>query len=409
MSLTNEVVKGLSPRVASDLPPEERVRGSSIFTGPFTWPLLTVDAAAVSHNISTLADFCRRHGLELSPHGKTTMAPNVFHMQVAAGAWGITVANVQQAAVVRGAGINRVLIANEVVDERALEWVFAEQLADPDCEILFNVDSLDGARRVAAAAASADRGRPYPVFIEVGYDGGRAGCRSVEETLAVAAELQRSGSLAVEGIAAYEGSLQLPDVVAFFDLLKKHLQALHDAGAFLVGRPVTLTVGGSKFFDLVALHWGNSWEAPYEKRVILRSGAYVTHDDLYYDRLNPFGRIPEEGSLQSALTLWAEVLSTPEPGLAICGFGLRDASSDLGYPVPLRLRRDGVARSAGPHVVRKLNDQHAFLDVDPRQPLAVGDVIGFGVSHPCTSIDRWRQLVAVDPEQRVLALWPTYF
>jgi D-serine deaminase-like pyridoxal phosphate-dependent protein len=403
MPLDSAVEKGLWP-IADDA-----AVGSAIFDGPVTWPLLTLNVPAVSHNVATLAGFCSRHGLELAPHGKTTMMPDVFRLQLEAGAWGITVASAHQASVCRRAGIGHILLANEVLDERALRWLVEEHRADPACQLLLYADSVPGARLLADVATAAAPGRALSVLIEIGYPGGRAGCRTVEQTLSVAGELQKCAYLTVEGIAAYEGSLEFDEVEPFFDRMKEHLRALHDASVFATDRPVTVTVGGSKYFDLVARSWGREWSPSYPRRVILRSGSYVTHDDLYYERLTPFRRIPEEGSLRSALTLWAQVLSTPEPGLAICGFGMRDASNDQGNPVPRLLHRDGATEVAARHQVRKLNDQHAFVEVDPAQPLLVGDVVGFGISHPCTTIDRWRRVVTVDPDHRVLAIWPTYF
>lgn len=403
MLLDGAVEKG--PRPAAD----DAAVGSAIFTGPVTWPLLTLNVAAVSHNIATLSDFSSRHGLELAPHGKTTMMPDVFRLQLEGGAWGITVANAYQASVCRRAGIGHILLANEVLDERALRWLIEEHRADPAFQLLLYADSVPGARLLADVATAAVPGRALSVLIEIGYPGGRAGCRTVEQALSVACELRKCTYLAVEGIAAYEGSLKFEEVEPFFDRMKDHLHALHDASVFAPDRQVTVTVGGSKYFDLVARSWGREWSPSYPRRVILRSGSYVTHDDLYYDQLTPFRRVPEEGSLRSALMLWAQVLSTPEPGLAICGFGMRDASNDQGNPVPRLLHRNGTTEVAARHEVRKLNDQHAFIKVDPAQPLLVGDVVAFGISHPCTTVDRWRRVVAVDSDHHVLAIWPTYF
>lgn len=387
----------------------EAATGSVIFDGPASWPLLTLSVPAVSHNIAALAGFSSRHGLEFAPHGKTTMMPDVFRLQLEAGAWGITVASPHQASVCRAAGIGRILLANEVADAGALRWLIGEHSADPACQLLLYADSVPGARLLADAAAAAAPRRPVSVLVEIGYPGGRAGCRTAGEALSVASELRSCAHITVAGIAAYEGSLELGQVEPFFDRMKDHLHALHEAGVFAPDRPVTVTVGGSKYFDLVARSWGREWSPRYRKRVILRSGAYVTHDDLYYDRLTPFRRVPGEGSLRSALTLWAQVVSAPEPGLAICGFGLRDTSNDQGNPVPRLLHRAGATGTAARHQVRKLNDHHAFVEVDPAQPLAVGDVLGFGISHPCTTLDRWRRVAAVDSGHRVLAIWPTYF
>src|SRR5688572_3120078 len=101
-------------QVAADRP--------SIFGGEFTWPLLVVRQSAVETNIATMAAFCRRHGLDFAPHAKTTMAPALLEAQLRAGAWGMTVATPNQALVLRRLGIERVLIANEILDPSALRW-----------------------------------------------------------------------------------------------------------------------------------------------------------------------------------------------------------------------------------------------------------------------------------------------
>ena len=381
----------------------------TIFDGPFSWPMLTLNIANVSHNINTLAQFCERHGLQLAPHGKTTMMPGIFRMQLDAGAWGITVANAHQALVCREFGIPRVILANEVLDRRAVRWLVREHSAEAGFEILPYVDSLAGAQLLTEVAAEVAPVKPMRVLIEIGYQHGRAGSRSFERSTMLAQELRKSPYLVLAGVGAYEGSLRIDEVQPLFDDLKQHLYGLHDLGLFDGVGDVIVTVGGSKYFDLVAKAFGRGWEAPFPAQVILRSGSYVTHDDLYYSGLTPFNRVPQEGSLRSALTLWSQVLSAPEPGLAICGFGRRDVSVDQGYPIAKHLWRQGVTSRAAGHRVLKLNDQHAFLAVEEEQLLVESDVLGFGISHPCTTIDRWRRVIVVDHEYHALGVLTTYF
>jgi len=103
------------------------------------------------------------------------------------------------------------------------------------------------------------------------------------------------------------------------------------------------------------------------------------------------------------------VLSCPEPDLAIVGFGRRDAPFDAGLPVPLRLRReDAETPLCGRARVEQLNDQHAFVRTEPGL-FAVGDLAGFGVSHPCTAFDKWRLLPVVDGDYAVTGAVRTYF
>jgi len=90
---------------------------------------------------------------------------------------------------------------------------------------------------------------------------------------------------------------------------------------------------------------------------------------------------------------------------------MRNASFDQGLPVPLCVFRDGVAQQglAETLAVTRLNDQHAFLSVAPDGTLAVGDVIAFGISHPCTCLDRWRIILGLDADGVVTRALPIQF
>src|SRR5690606_8496695 len=110
-----------------------------------------------------------------------------------------------------------------------------------------------------------------------------------------------------------------------------------------------------------------------------------------------------------ALRVWAEVLSRPEPDLVICGMGMRDVSSDQDLPRPLAFYRDGAPLASGAATVFKLNDQHAFLRVEASHPAAVGDVVEFGISHPCTCLDRWRIILGRNQAGAITDAFPTHF
>src|SRR5690242_18255834 len=94
-------------------------RGWNVLAGDMSLPLLTVDVAALDHNISTMADYCRLHNVLLAPHGKTTMSPQVFRRQLAAGAWAMTAATLGQVRLMWAVGIRRILLANQVAEPSA--------------------------------------------------------------------------------------------------------------------------------------------------------------------------------------------------------------------------------------------------------------------------------------------------
>jgi D-serine deaminase-like pyridoxal phosphate-dependent protein len=252
----------------------------------------------------------------------------------------------------------------------------------------------------------AEIGKPFTVFAELGFAGGRAGCRSVAELLQVARAARASGNVRVKGVAGYEGGL--PDVAAaeaYVDSLKEATRALAAEG--LLEEEVIVTAGGSTYFDVVTDRLAGQWLPGHRLRAVLRSGAYLTHDHGFYLDHTPFLRVPEQGSLKAAIELWAQVTSAPEEGLVIAGLGKRDAPHDEGLPVPLRVRGlDGQERAAGWGQVVRLNDHHAYVTGVQAIP---GELICFGISHPCTAFDKWQVIPVVEDDYLVTDLLRTYF
>ena len=386
---------------------EFAAREDHLFTGPFTWPLMVLRASALERNIAALAEFTRAHRLLFAPHGKTAMSPVITQRQLDAGAWGITAATANQVLDFRRFGVRRVLLANELLDAKVLGWVAAELDADPDFEFLFYVDSSEGVATASRAVAShaASGGRALRVLVERGVLGGRTGCRTREEVSAIARQVAEAPGLEVAGVAGYEGPLSDAEGVrGFLDDLLGDAAALAEEHA--LKRPV-LSVGGSAWFDLVAEVLGGREDV----LPVLRSGAYVAHDDGLYLRTTPYNRLPEgPGTLSGALELWAQVTSVPEEGLAIAGLGRREANYDQDLPVPRVLRRvDGSTEAADGVEVVKLNDHHAYLRVPVGLAVRPGDLFSFGISHPCTAFDRWQVIPVVDDRDRVVEAIATYF
>jgi D-serine dehydratase len=369
------------------------------------FPVLVLKERALAHNLDLMARFCRAHAVSLAPHGKTTMSPQLIARQLAAGAWGITAASPAQARLFRGFGVDRVVIANQIVDPRGLEWLAAERDG-----VYCLVDSLRAVELMDEGLAG--RG-PIGVLVEMGLAGGRTGCRSLEDGRRVAAAVRRSRSLRLAGVECFEGVVAEPDerVESVLREVRALAESLGREGAFDGVDEVLVTAGGSLFFDRVVHHLAGGWELGRPVRVVLRSGCYLTHDHGSYERLAPLGgRLPEWEPLRQALEVWGLVHSRPEPDLAIVGFGKRDVSYDMGLPRPLTVRgRDGAVRPATGMEVFRLNDQHAYLRVPAGDALAVGDAVGCGLAHPCTVFDKWRSIPVVDEDYRVLAAVRTYF
>jgi hypothetical protein len=104
------------------------------------------------------------------------------------------------------------------------------------------------------------------------------------------------------------------------------------------------------------------------------------------------------------------VLSKPDPKLAIAGFGHHDAPTGIDPPVVCFVARSDrrVERVDPPIVVRRMDDRHAYIDLPRDVNLATVDLIGCGVAHPCEASERWRVLLSVARERRVVGAIPTF-
>ena len=387
----------------------------------FGTPLVTLDAAALAGNLDAMATWCADRGLRLAPHGKTTMAPALFQAQLAAGAWGITLANEFQVRVGRAFGLKNILLANVLLRAEALAWLAHEQRRDPAFRFTCWVDGLDVVQQMAAAVPP---GSTVDVCVELGATGGRTGARGLDVAHEVARAVSDSPRLRLVGTAGYEGAVahasgdeQFAEVDRYLDdLVRLHqligpLYDLSRAGTAIV------TVGGSAYFDRVAerlravVDPAGRFGPPTD--VVLRSGAYLTHDDGYYRSITPAVR-GDGPHLRPALHAWATVISAPEDGFAVLDAGRRDLPFDQGLPEPQVLRRpDGsVSTLAGAHI-SALNDQHAFLQLPPGTAVQVGDVVRLGLSHPCTAFDKWTLIPEIDdaaaPDPAVVGLVRTFF
>ncbi|MBA4855940.1 alanine racemase [Nocardia farcinica] len=359
-------------------------------------PLLTLDRSAMAANQALLGEWARSAGVRLAPHGKTTMAPQLWAQQLAAGCWAITLATAWQAQLARAFGVRRIVLANAVLDPVALRWLGAELARDPEFEFCCWVDSPASVALMAEHLADAPAGVRVDVVVELGGPGGRTGLRRVEDAHVVAEAVRREPRLRLAGVGGYEAALantREPDAVAAVRHYLGELARLHRelAAADAYTGPALVTAGGSAYPDLVIEHLAGLADETgahgVPTTVVLRSGAYLVHDDGFYAGISPLAGARTAHPLRAAMHGWARVISRPEPGLALLDGGKRDFPHDLGLPVP-----QGVPGAT----VSALNDQHAFLRLPDAADLAVGSVVRLGLSHPCTAFDKWRLIPVLD-------------
>jgi D-serine deaminase-like pyridoxal phosphate-dependent protein len=359
-----------------------------------------------------MAAWTQQRGLELMPHGKTTMAPALWHRQLAAGATGITVATGWQADVALRAGIPTVQIANMCLDPQLLRRLAAHLGEHPEQELVCWADSLAAIDLMEAALPSDAR---IGVLVELGAEGGRTGARTEPEALAIAERIAGSSVLALRGVAGYEGALghdRSPGALEAVGAYCRRLAALVERVRPMVEGTPWVTAGGSAYFDLVA----DAFAGLEDTRAILRSGAYIVHDSGFYRGISPLDAtrgVADEDALRPAMSAYARVVSQPEPGLALLDAGKRDLPFDEGLPVVVSASDSlgGAQRTVEPGTleVTALNDQHAFLRWSGEAPVAIGDVVRLGLSHPCTAFDKWRLVPVLDGDGTVVEAVETVF
>ncbi len=366
-------------------------------------PLAVLRRSALEHNRRAFREYITTRGLSFAPHGKTTLAPQLFQQQLDDGAWAITAATVSHVQVYRKFGVSRVLFANQLVGRQNVRYVLDELKRDPQFEFYCLVDSIDLVRQLADAVRAAQLNRPLRVLLEGGMEGGRTGCRTLAQAEAVLAAIDKThGALTLAGVEGFEGIAGGPSPEATTKV-EQYLSFLRELLLLCQSNDpeFLLTAGGSCYFDRVAEVFR---EMP--GRIVVRSGCYLTHDS---GMLESFQRQRRDTLLQPALEVWSYVQSLPEPDLALLTMGRRDCSFDAGLPVPQKLYRPGQGwLPVGDAQVTALNDHHAYLRCAGLE-LRIGDMLASGISHPCTTFDKWKFLPVVDDDYTVVDGVLTFF
>ncbi|MGO3147009.1 MAG: alanine racemase [Leucobacter sp.] len=412
------LTKGLGPAF-THADPYNTLIGASLFDMNRDFPQLSISSSAIEQNIAAMASYVTSRGVRIAPHGKTAMSPALAHKQIAAGAWGITAATPTQLRVYRHFGISRLFLANQLVEPGAIAWLRDELSRDNEFQCFVTIDSLAGLKLLGSAEFTDGSGHPIDVMLEVGNPGGRTGSRTIGQLRELAQAAATTPGVRVAGITNYEGTLGGASPAISADRVYEFAATLAETVAVLESEALLpeqcwVSIGGSGYFD-EALN-GLLDGGVTANRVVLRSGAYLTHDDGLYSRISPAARgVADVPVFTPAITVWAPILSFPEPGLAILLCGRRDVGFDQGFPTIRGVRhRDGSNPRPFIGQVTDLADQHAFVTFDPGQFDAeglptVGSLIELGISHPCTTLDRWGLVPVLDDQHRVRELIRMYF
>ena len=406
----------------------------NVLRGDLMLPALIIRDPYLHNNLTTMRRFADHHGVSLAPHGKSSFSPQLYREQIdIGGAWGISAATVQQATLVAEAGAPNILIVNEVVGRANIEQLVALRHGHPDKRFYSLVDSEGALEQLAThGVPHLKSGERFQILLEVGFPGGRAGVRTLEQGLEVLAAIdRRKDRFELVGVECYEGLVTREDDAAtvrevdrLLDLTADLYRRARDSGAFAGRSEGILSAGGSAFYDRVIERFRLAQFGP-DTRIVLRGGSCLTYDHGYYDHYlemldarggldMPEGRLPARTTFTPALELWAAVVTLQDEGIAVINMGIRDLPYDLGYPKPLRHYRDGsllqgLGKGEGPYKVVNSNDQHCYLTYPDGADIKVGDLIAFGISHPCTAFDKWSVVYRVDEDFTVTGAVKTFF
>lgn len=407
--------KGLGQMTQSMAAEEIAQQQWNLLAEDLSLPTAVLYQEKLLHNLNWMQQFIQRYGVRIAPHGKTTMAPKLFAMQLRTGAWGITLATAHQTKVAYTHGVRRVLMANQLVGRQNMETV-SLLLQDPDFDYYCLVDSPEHVEQLGSFFQS--KGQRLQVLLELGMADGRTGVRDTMQLQSLLAELSRwKEQIVLCGVEVYEGiSHDESEVRNFLQHTVAIAKKIVEEG-YVARTPVILSGAGSAWYDIVAEIFSQA-NLGCATEVVLRPGCYLTHDVGAYkaaqqriDSSNPIAR-QMRSSLMPALHLWAYVQSVPEKTKVIIGLGKRDAAFDSGLPAPaLHVRRRSTIPNAAPAhwKLTRMMDQHAYLEIAEGDAIHVGDMIAFDISHPCLTFDKWRCLPVLDAQYRVIDIVETFF
>jgi len=342
-------------------------------------PTLIVDLDILERNIARMAEFFAGRRAALRPHIKSHKIPAIAHMQLKAGAIGITCAKVGEAEVMVEAGIRDILIANQVVGRVKIDRL-TDLARRADVMVV-----VDDARNVADLSQMASvKGVTLRVLVEVDIGMRRCGIPPGDPVLDVARRVAASPGLRLTGLMGYEGHLVLiPDpeerrrkVLAALEPLADTVDLLRRHGL----APEVVSGGATGSYDVTGSH-------PVMTEI--QAGSYVFMDATY-------GAVRPEFDI--SLTVLSTIISRPSADYFVTDAGLKALTKDFGWPELVGVPGTGV---------RYLSEEHGVIDLaDPEAVhLRPGDKVRFIPSHCCTTVNLYDRLYAVR-KGVVETIWP---
>jgi D-serine deaminase-like pyridoxal phosphate-dependent protein len=338
-------------------------------------PQLLLDLDVLDANLAHLLGACRRRGVDLRVHFKSLKCGGLARYLAAAGAPRFLCAKLNEAEVLADAGIEDVLVANQIVGP-----IKVRRLAElaRRAKVRVCVDDAGNVAELAAAARAA--GTTVGVLVEVDVGMNRCGVEPGKPALALARRIQAENGLRFDGLQGYDGHLQLladpgekrAKCLAGLERLVGTRRLIEQAGI-----PVAVVTGAGT----------GTWEyvAGYEGVTEIQPGSFLLMDCAYHAVRPEFG---------CALSVLATVVSR-RPAWYVLDAGSKAISKDFGTP---------VVKGRPAERVDKLSEEHTRVDCGPDGP-RVGERREVIPAHCCATMNLHRRCVAVR-KGRVEADWP---
>lgn len=395
------------------------VSGWNLLAEEVSFPIAVINQKSLLNNAKWMQEFSNKSSVKLAPHGKTSMAPALFKVQLEQGCWGISLATVPQVINAFQNGINRIMLANQLVGAYHMKLI-ADLLSTNELEFYCFVDSVENIHVLGKYFDV--RNVSLNILVEVGILNGRCGWRDTDKIAVLLDAIGEYPHLHLCGISFYEGVIQGDDaadkIVEFVKSITTIFGELCSENKF-DSKDIIITGAGSAWYDIVAKELSANNVTPGVQYLpVIRPGCYLVHDTgIYQDAQKAVVDRSQlacdiSGDLISSLELWAYIQSVPESGLAVIGLGKRDVAFDAGLPTAEYLYRPGTKQPVkienGCQVV-KIMDQHCMMKFDANTSLKPGDLVCFSTSHPCLTLDKWRQVGIIDDNFIVKQTIETYF
>jgi D-serine deaminase-like pyridoxal phosphate-dependent protein len=348
-------------------------------------PYLLIDGSKMQQNIDKMAAIAARNGVALRPHVKTHKIPTIAWAQVEAGAAGITVAKISEAEVMADAGLEDIFVAYPLVTGAKIRR--AIRLTRRLKNLTIGVDSLEGARRLSAAATV--EGRALDVRLEVDTGLRRTGV-PYEEAVGLAREIDVLEGIDLTGIYTYRGA-----VLSGSPTLD--LEAAGDEeGRLMASLAERIREGG---IELESVSLGSTPTAEYAAEVDgvteIRPGTYV-----FYDRMQ--ARLGACSIEECAATVVATVVSRPSGDLAVIDGGSKTFATDVPPGTkPLGLEGFGHVLEYTDARLERLTEEHGMLAVSADHDLEVGDMLHVIPNHICSTVNLHDSVYVADGDGAV--------